>query len=442
MSQKIREWEIENHAIELSSSGNIVALGGVRKTCNGFFLEQPAPRNRPHLFDSWRYLNGVLKNSIKIAAGFILSMLTFTYTQQWWFLIYLGTPIWFAITGLRNVLQSVFGGGGIRRSPLLSWNSYVSWDRMSDSLLYTGLSVPLLEYLVRVLLLERTCGITTTTNPVMLYTVMSVVNGAYISGHNIIRGLPREAIVGNFFRSILNIPLSIGLNSALSAVLGACGALAVNDILQQWAAIIAKTSSDCVAGIIEGFADRRNYFRIRIQDYRAKIEELFATYEDLEILYPQFDVLKMLESNSLPSQKTNDMPAELQKVQIVNALDLLYFWMYQPRARTICVSFLKKMSFEELQIFIRSQAVLCRKAEIARLFMDGLVGENWTNAMAFYLSNYPTYIGSLENIYESLSNRINVFRQLLLSLRKMVRFLAAKAKEKRQWSLLPRGSWF
>jgi hypothetical protein len=440
LSQKIREWEVENHSIELSSSGNIVALGGVRKTCNGFYLKEPVPRSRPCLFDSWRYLNGVLKNTIKIAAGFIPSMITFMYTQQWWFLIYLGTPIWFAITGLRNVVQSVFGGGGLKRSPLLGWNSYVSWDRMSDSLLYTGLSVPLLEYLIRVLLLERTCGITTTTNPVMLYTVMSVVNGAYISGHNVIRGLPREAIVGNFFRSILNIPLSIGLNSALSGILGACGAVAVNDILQQWAAIIAKLSSDCVAGIIEGFADRRNYFRTRIQDYRAKIGELFATYEDLEILYPQFDVLEMLEANDFPSQKTNDMPAELQKVQIVNALDLLYFWMYQPRARTICVSLLKKMSFEELQIFIRSQAVLCRRAEIARLFVDGLVGENWSKAMAFYLSNYPTYLDSLENIYESLSTRINVFRQLLLSSRRTIRFLAAKAKERRQWSLIHGGS--
>jgi hypothetical protein len=437
LNKKIKEWKVENPLIQ-RSYGNIVALGGIRKECNGFHLVQPARRTRPNLFFAWRYLNGILKNTLKILAGLVPSMLTFTYTQDWWFLIYLGTPIWFAVTGLRNVLQSVFAGSGIRRSSLLKWNSYVNWDRMSDSLLYTGLSVPLLEYVIKVMLLEQTLGITTTTNPLMLYSVMSIVNGAYISGHNIIRGLPREAIVGNFFRSILNIPLSIGFNSSIGAILGASGVVAVNDILQQWASIISKSSSDCVAGIIEGVADRRNYIRIRAQDYRAKIAELFTTYEKLEIIFPESNVLQMLESNNFPNQGTNSTLADLQKSQIVNSLDLLYFWMYQPRARTTCISYLKKMTHEELQIFIRSQAVLCGKSEIARLFVDGLVGENWPKPLAFYLSNHNAYLHSLENIYESLYIPISILKKLALAVTKSISLIMFKCKEKQHGTLIPR----
>lgn len=440
LGRRIRKWEAVNHSIAPAASGNIIALGGIREACNGFCLEQPAQRTRPDFLSSWRYLNGILKNTIKILAGFIPSVLTFMYTQDWWFLVYLGTPIWFAITGFRNVLQSVFGGDGIRRSPLLKWNSYVSWDRMSDSLLYTGISVPLLEYLVRVLLLEQTFDITTTTDPVMLYSIMSVVNGAYISGHNIMRGLPREAIIGNLFRSILNIPLSIGFNSAISTILHSIGVVGVNEILQQWASIISKTSSDCVAGIIEGIADKRNYIRIRTQDYNHKISELFSTYEKLEILFPESEVLELLVNNKLAYQNVESDSYDFQKFQIVNALDLLYFWMYQPRARTICTTLLKKMTGEELQIFIRTQAVLHRKSEVARLFVDGLVGENWSKALAFYLNNYHAYLISLENMHKQLSANVGIFRRSLLTVKETTRLLSTRSRGNEQLSFTARGS--
>jgi hypothetical protein len=75
----------------------------------------------------------------------------------------LGAFIWFGITIFRNILQSVLGGGGFRRSPLLKWNDYVSWDRISDSLFFTGWSVPLLDLLVKTILLNNLFGINTTT---------------------------------------------------------------------------------------------------------------------------------------------------------------------------------------------------------------------------------------------------------------------------------------
>lgn len=433
LSRKIRKWHAADHLAKLSKSGNVVALGGIRKESNGLFLEQPAQRTRPEPSCTWRYLNGILKNGIKILAGFIPSVVTFMYTQDWWFLVYFGTPIWFLITGLRNVLQSVFGGGGIHRSPLLRWNNYVSWDRMSDSLLYTGLSVPLLEYLIRVLLLEQTLDITTTTNPVILYSVMSVVNGAYISGHNIIRGLPKEAVYGNLFRSILNIPLSIGFNLAIGSSLTALGVVAVNDILQKWASIISKTSSDCVAALIEGVADRRNYIRIRIHDFRAKIAGMMSTHEKLEIAFPKCDVLSMLEKNEFINHYTDDGVSDLYKIQIINAVDLLYFWMYQPRGRITCISLMKKMNCDEMKIFILSQAVLRHVNEVANLFINGLVGDNWSKALVFYLNTYPSYLDSLDGTYERLCvSSPNSFKQTVLAISGALRHSAVQPGTTRQ----------
>ena len=123
------------------------SAGSTRRAGNNLFLEEKKSTCRSG--GSWRYLNSGVKNAIKVLIGFIPAFLTFALTKDWWLLAYGGAFIWFGITGLRNILQSVLGGGGIRRSPLLRWNDYVSWGRLADSLLFTGFSVPLLDYIVK-----------------------------------------------------------------------------------------------------------------------------------------------------------------------------------------------------------------------------------------------------------------------------------------------------
>lgn len=59
-----------------------------------------------------KYLNTALTNCLKILIGFIPAFLTFALTKDWWVLAYLGGPIWFAITGVRNIIQAVVGGEG------------------------------------------------------------------------------------------------------------------------------------------------------------------------------------------------------------------------------------------------------------------------------------------------------------------------------------------
>ncbi|MDP3428909.1 MAG: hypothetical protein Q8R89_01110, partial [Desulfomicrobium sp.] len=138
---KKQEWFLDCIDIHPKRPGNIVTLGGVQlEHDNGLRLVE-APRATGGAL-SPRYLNTALKNALKILIGFVPAFLTFALTKDWWVLAWFGGLIWFAITGVRNILQSVLGGGGLRRSPLLRWNSLISWSRVADDLLFTGFSVP------------------------------------------------------------------------------------------------------------------------------------------------------------------------------------------------------------------------------------------------------------------------------------------------------------
>ncbi|RLE18015.1 MAG: hypothetical protein DRJ65_21985, partial [Acidobacteria bacterium] len=292
--QRSEEWKSQYDSASLGGDGNIVTLGGVpEKSIDEVAVEEHGIRDRT---PNPRALNTGLRNALMVVIGLIPAFATFALTKDWWLLQYFGAFIWFGITGFRNILQSVLGGGGLRRSPLLRWNDYVSWERVSDSLFYTGFSVPLLDYLVKTLILDRTFGITTQSNALALYTFMALANGIYLSSHNLLRGLPSGAVYGNFFRSILSIPIAIVLNGTAAALLGAAGVASVDTILQKWAAIISKTASDMMAGLIEGLADRHKNIKIRLRDYAMKIDRMRDIFGRLETMFPEEDVSELVDN--------------------------------------------------------------------------------------------------------------------------------------------------
>ena len=393
------DWSLDGYALHDNESGNIATLGGLKRQRDNE-TAKVAAGEKEGVGEWWKYLNTNLKNVLKVTLGFIPAFLTFNLTKDWWVLAYFGAFIWFGITGCRNIIQSVLGGGGLRRSPLLPWNSLVSWSRISDSLLYTGFSVPLLDFLVKTVLLDNTFGVTISTNPILLYSVMGLANGIYISSHNAIRGLPKGAVVGNFFRSILAIPMAILLNSLLGACLGMFGVVDVAGALQKWAAIISKFASDCVAAVIEGVADRQINVRARLAAYKAKISQLFKVFSRLDLLFPEEDVLEMLQSPKIMMRTLGDEAQDLEKLTIVNALDLMYFWMYQPRAQKALATISQNMSEEEWLIFYRSQLVLNRHKEISQVFVDGLVGKHFSKALSFYLDQAQLYLRDLKLLGE------------------------------------------
>jgi hypothetical protein len=314
-------------------------------------------------------------------------------------LAWFGAPIWFAITGVRNIIQSVFGAGGLRPSSLIKWDSYISWERISDSLFYTGLSVPLLDYLVKTVILDRTFGIDTATRPVLLYTFIAFANGLYIFAHNKWRGLPKGTATSNLlFRTLLSIPLAFLIDQAAGGVMGALGVADISGMLQKWAAIISKAASDCVAGVIEGLADRNEYIEMRADDYAGKLKQLFDAYAQLELLYPETDVLKMLESPGDFMMRLSSEARDLEKIIIVNGLDLLYFWMYQPRARNEFRLLIEGMSRDEREILVRSQSVLRRKPEVSQLLAGGMVGKKFEKALSFYLDSSEEYLNVIEKL--------------------------------------------
>lgn len=400
------DWDVQEGAIHVKEKGNIVTLGGVRKEyTNDLAIKEKVDNHRPRRL-SWRYLNTKLKNTLKVLIGFIPAFSTFYIMYDWWVLSYLGAVIWFSITGFRNVLQSVFGGGGFWRSPLIRWNDYVSWERITDSLLFTGFSVPLLDLLVKTLLLDRGFGINTTTNPIALYSIIALANGIYISSHNAFRGFPRGAVFGNFFRSVLSIPIAIVFNIGLGFILQLSGFTEIAPILQKWAAVISKLASDCVAGIIEGTADRFQNIRIRKRDYRNKFKQLFNVYTELELLFPEQHIANTVISSDQLFHTQKSEAYELRKILMINALDLLYFWMYQPRARSALKKIIKSMSEEEQAIFIQSQFILLQYKDISQLFIDGIVGRNFMKALAFYLNRSEEYLSDIQKIVNT-SLKIN-----------------------------------
>jgi len=397
-------WSIARNATrfldEPGSDGNIAALGGApEERGNGLIPDQDRGQRRTSRLSGWR-LPGQQAQIAKVLLGFLPAFLTFWLTQDWWVLAWFGAVIWFGITGLRNVLQSVVGGGGISRSPLLRWNDLVSWSRVADSLLFTGFSVPLLDYLVKTLLLDRGFGVTMQTSPLLLYSVIALANGIYISSHNTFRGLPVSAIVGNFFRSVLSIPVALLFSALIGKVLIAAGV--PNDrtlyILQLGAAVVSKAASDTVAGLIEGSADRgRNMARAR-RALDEKLEQLNALHARMEALLPETSVLDLLGK---PKKLVRTVQVEndvLVRQSIINALDLMYFWYYQPRAQTVFRAQVRRMSAEQREVVLGLQRVLERKRTVSEMLLDGLVGKRFERSLGFYLNRVDRYLASLQRL--------------------------------------------
>jgi hypothetical protein len=169
-------------------------------------------------------------------------------------------------------------------------------------------------------------------------------------------------------------------------------------VLQKWAAIISKTASDIVAGFIEGLADRHRNIQARLRDYKGKFEQLFDIYAQLELVYPDVQTFAVLQHSGQLKRKPSIEARDLEKIIMVHALDLLYFWMYQPRARTALSQFVHILSEDERQILAISQFTLQRHREISQMFIDGILGNNFPRPISFYLSRNAEYLEAIKSL--------------------------------------------
>jgi hypothetical protein len=393
--KRVQIWLSQSATAKVGSESNLMLLGGSIAASQKLIASAPekaqdAPKPR--------YLNTKLANTLKVLAGLIPAFLSFQYSQDWWVLAWFGALFFFAITGIRNIMQSVLGGGGLFRSTLLRWNDYIRWTRICDSLMYTGFSVPLLELGVRSLLLERTLGLTVAESPVIVYGIIACVNGTYLCTHNLFRGLPKEAAIGNIFRSVLAIPVAVFYNAVIYESLSLAGVAAPYLLIQPAAVVISKMASDTVAALIEGFADRQTSMRMRHWDFTTKLARVFDVYARLELLFPERDVQAMLHKPAELLKTLAEEGSGMELTVIINALDLMHFWLYMPRAQDTLRRLARQMSQEERVILFRSQLVLVCEQEVSRLFVNGLVGRNFGRALAFYLDRHNEYLRAMSHL--------------------------------------------
>ena len=98
------------------------------------------------------------------------------------------------------------------------------------------------------------------------------------------------------------------------------------------------------------------------------------------------------------TRTANGEARDLENIIMVHALDLLYFWMYQPRAREALRRFVQTLAEDERQILASPQFTLERHRQISQLFIDGILGDNFQRPLSFYLSRYKEYLESIKGL--------------------------------------------
>ena len=116
----------------------------------------------------------------------------------------------------------------------------------------------------------------------------------------------------------------------------------------------------------------------------------------MELLFPEQDVLDLLEENDQSTKSTSPEVQALERTIIINALDLMYFWFYQPRAIDALKYLLRQMTPEERSTLLRSQNVLTREKEISLMIVDGMLGRRFSKALTFYLDRWQQYLTAMQ----------------------------------------------
>ena len=399
---KKRDYTICERAVEVTEKGNIATLGGMTGAADNDLLKK-APVEKATKIPT-KYLTTPVLNILKILIGLVPAFCTFMITQNWWVLACFGAFIWLGITGFRNIIQMIIASGSFFGSRV-KWYETVQWTRLCESLMYTGWSVVLLEGIMRNAVLVGLFNIKVTEHPLLVFTVIALANGTYISSHNIFRGFPMTAVVGNFFRSVLAIPVALVYNVLLGLILPLLTDMPVADVLIYSSAIITKLASDTIALMIEATADRRNFYRLRRIDYKAKLNAIYACYVKLETLFPERNMLEVLSVPGEFRRLTQEKGADLREELFAHLMDLMYFWYFKNTSHQVFCSIVRKMSPSERDVlgaihlgFFKSNP------EDAKTVIKKFLGDRSEKCLAFYEANFTPYFKAMGKFFPVLTN--------------------------------------
>ena len=168
------------------------------------------------------------------------------------------------------------------------------------------------------------------------------------------------------------------------------------EILASAAVLVMKLASDIVISIVDGLTDRERNIRMRMADYRSRLHKALALYGKLEELFPEKNVIAMLDRSNVLPRTLKAIDPRLWLDMVINALDLMYFWYYQPRASYALGLFLKRFSRSERLVLLRMQQILMLEREVSQLLVDGLVGRNFAAPLSFYLARNEEYLRQMK----------------------------------------------
>ncbi len=370
-----------------SASGNIITLGGNDKVfSNGF---RAAAHEELSVGDSMHYLNSRLTNAIRFFIGFLPALFSFLFTQTG-ALAWLGAPLWFLISAVRNIVQSVLGNGGWHRSSLLHWKSYVTWTSVYTSLMFNGLTVVFLEPILRWKVLHMGMGWNIMTAPIGTYVVLGLGCGLFKLGTHMLQGFSKRSLCIDVVCTVLSLPLILFFHLLLLWGASLLGFPAAD--LIPFTVFVVKLASDFSVGIAEGIFDRDRNLRLRMTDYRSRLKNALTLYSRLEAMFPEKNVLNMLSHPADLLKTLEKRDPQLRLDLVINALDLMYFWFYQPRANYALLHHLHRFSKSEKLVLLRMQEVLRLEKLVSQLLIHGLVGENFAGPLSFYVANCQDYL--------------------------------------------------
>ena len=287
-------------------------------------------------------------------------------------------------------MQAVLGNGGWHRSSLLHWKSYVAWTNVYTSLMFNGLAVVLLEPILRWKVLQLGMGWNIITAPVGTYLVLGLACGLFKMGTHALQGFSARSLYIDALCTLLSLPLILLVHAVLLVAVSLLNCDAAE--LIPFTVFVVKLVSDFAVGVADGIFDRDRNLRLRMTDYRSRLSAALTLYSRLEAMFPEKNVLNMLSHPSDLLKTLEKLDPQLRLDILINALDLMYFWFYQPRANYALLHHLRRFSKSEKLVLLRMQEVLRLEKLVSQLLIHGLVGENFAGPLSFYVAHNQEYL--------------------------------------------------
>jgi hypothetical protein len=261
--------------------------------------------------------------------------------------------------------------------------------------MYSGPAVLLLEPGLRVFLLEHCLGCTASDAPLAVYAALTLAYGAYKAFTHALRGYPLKTQVIDLALTPLCIPVVLLFHWLLAGVLGMFGHLSS---LPLFAVFVTKVGCDAVIGIGGGISDKENNLRRRMEDCHILLDGMLSLYSRVTSLFPERDARALFADPEGLKRLLDERAPDIWQELVVNALDLMYVWYFQPRANYALSRHMLRLTPDERTVFLNMQQVLRMEKQISQMLINGLAGRGFASALSFYLSRREEYLAGMEQL--------------------------------------------